>query len=50
MKIYGIDNNTRSDPKKTLAQQSRVKIDAVEIDEQLLLPHLNQFYNNIYSR
>ncbi len=44
----GINNKERVDPKVTMADQSRVKIDAVEVDEDLLLPHLSQFYNKVF--
>jgi hypothetical protein len=32
-----------------MAQQSDVKIDAVEVDQDLLLPHLSQLYNTVYT-
>lgn len=31
-----------------MAHQSRVKIDAIEVDEDLMLPHLSQFYNEVF--
>jgi hypothetical protein len=31
-----------------MSQRSRVKIDAVEVDEDLMLPHLLQFYNEVF--
>lgn len=43
----GIDNTKRLNPNLTMKEQSTIKIDAIEIDEQLMLPHLNQFYNDI---
>lgn len=44
----GIDNQKQPDPKKSMADQSMIQIDAIEVDEILLLPHLNQFYRNIF--
>lgn len=44
----GIDNQKKLNPTQTLNQQSNIRIDAVEIDDQLLLPHLDQFYNKVY--
>lgn len=43
----GIDNQKKIDPALTMAQQSNIKIDAIEADEDLLLPHLNQIYREI---
>jgi hypothetical protein len=45
----GIDNQVRVDPCKTMAGQSRVLVDAVEIDGDLMLPHLSQFYTKVYQ-
>ncbi len=44
----GIDNTKRLNPSLSMCQQSRVKIDAVEVDEDLMLPHLSQFYNEVF--
>lgn len=44
----GIDNTKRLNPSLSMAQQSAVKIDAVEVDDDLMLPHLNQFYNEAF--
>jgi hypothetical protein len=44
----GINNSKRLNPAQTLKEQSDILIDAVEIDDQLLLPHLDQFYNKVY--
>lgn len=32
----------------SMAEQSRITIDCVEVDKDLLLPHLNQFYHNVF--
>jgi 2-polyprenyl-3-methyl-5-hydroxy-6-metoxy-1,4-benzoquinol methylase len=45
---YGIDNNTKPDATKTLAQQSRVTIDAVECNQDYLWPHIAQFYSRVF--
>lgn len=44
----GIETNKKIDKSLTLLQQSKVVIDAVEVDEDLMLPHLNHIYNEIY--
>lgn len=44
----GIDNTKKLDPTLSLNQQSRLRIDCVEVDPDLMLPHLNQLYNNIF--
>lgn len=45
----GVDNKAKLNPSLTIKEQSGIKIDAVEIDEQLLLPHLNHFYNDVFT-
>ena len=45
----GIDNLKRIDPSKTLAELSNLKIDAVEADKDLMLPHLNQIYTTTFA-
>lgn len=44
----GIDNKKKIDHTLTLSQLSSIKIEAVEVDEDLMLPHLKDLYNNIY--
>ena len=44
---YGIDNTKKPDPTRTLAEQSRVVIDAVESNPDYLWPHLAQFYRKV---
>jgi hypothetical protein len=44
----GIDQTKRPDPCKTLAEQSRVAVDAVEVNRNYLWPHLCQFYRHVY--
>jgi SAM-dependent methyltransferase len=44
----GIDNQKRLNPSLSMAQQIRVKIDASEVDKDLMLPHLFQFYNEVF--
>ena len=44
----GIDNTKKIDNTKTLAELSSIKIDAVEADTDLMLPHLPHLYNKVY--
>lgn len=44
----GIDNKKRIDHSLTLKELSSINIDAVEADEDLMLPYLKDIYNNIY--
>src|SRR5436309_9272819 len=44
----GMDFSKRPDPAATLAQQSRIAVDAVESNPDYLWPHISQFYRNIY--
>ena len=44
----GIDNKNHIDPSKSMVEQSRIKIDAIEADKDLLLPHLSHLYNNVF--
>ena len=44
----GIDNQKKIDPSLTLAEQSNIKVDAVEVDADLMLPHLDQIYSKVY--
>jgi SAM-dependent methyltransferase len=44
----GIDNKKKLDPKKSLKDLSHILIDAVEVDEDLILPHLSHLYTTIY--
>lgn len=44
----GIDNTKKIDPSKTMVEQSVIRIDAIEADKDLLLPHLPQFYNRVF--
>jgi 2-polyprenyl-3-methyl-5-hydroxy-6-metoxy-1,4-benzoquinol methylase len=43
----GIDNKKQLNANLTMAQQSRISIDAIEVDTDLLLPHLSHLYNNV---
>lgn len=45
----GVNTQARVDPAKMLKEQSQIDIDCVEIDDDLLLPHLTHFYNNIFK-
>lgn len=45
----GIDNSKKLKSSVMMKEQSKVKIDCVEIDDDLIFPHLNNFYNNIYK-
>lgn len=44
----GIDNTKKLDPARSMKEQSNISIDAVEVDADLMLPHLSQFYNKVY--
>lgn len=44
----GIDNTKKINPSISLKEQSRIEMDAVEIDPDLMLPHLSHIYNHIY--
>ena len=44
----GIDNTKKINPAISLKEQSQIQIDAVEVDPDLMLPHLSQIYNDIY--
>ena len=44
----GIDNTKKINSAKLLKDQSDILIDAVEIDPDLMLPHLSQIYNEVY--
>jgi 2-polyprenyl-3-methyl-5-hydroxy-6-metoxy-1,4-benzoquinol methylase len=44
----GIDNKKKIDAEKFLNQQSSITIDAVEVDPDLMLPHLSGIYNKVY--
>jgi hypothetical protein len=46
---YGIDNSVRPNPTHSLAEQSRIAIDAVECNPNYLWPHLTQFYRQVFS-
>jgi SAM-dependent methyltransferase len=43
----GVNNKRRIEPTKTLREQSQIKIDALEVDEDLMLPHLSHLYDKI---
>lgn len=43
----GIAPSHKADPTKTLAQQSRLQIDAVEVERDFLWPHLSHLYRNV---
>ena len=44
----GISNTKRLQSDKTLRELSEVTIDAVEVDADLMLPHLPHLYTNVY--
>lgn len=44
----GVDNTRRIDPAISIKEQSNITIDAVEVDPDLMLPHLQQFYSNVH--
>lgn len=44
----GIDNKKKIDNTLTLKQLSSMKVDAVEIDKDLMLPYLEDLYEHIY--
>jgi len=45
----GIDNSKNINPDYKLRELSKIVIDAVEVDKELLLPHLDQIYNHVYN-
>lgn len=45
----GINNQVQLKPQLKMKDQSRIKIDAVEIDNDLLLPHLDHIYNKVIN-
>lgn len=44
----GLDISRRIEPSRSLKEQSRLNIDAVEVDADLLMPHLEHFYRHVY--
>ena len=44
----GIDNTKKPDPNRTLAEQSRIAIDAIEVNPSFQWPHISQFYRHVY--
>ena len=49
LEYIGIDDQKRFNPELTMAQQSKVHIYAIEVDKDLLLPHLSQVYNEVFA-
>lgn len=45
----GINKTASLNPSLTMREQSDIIIDAVEIDKQLLLPHLPHIYRKVYN-
>jgi hypothetical protein len=45
----GIDNKRRPNPLRTMCEQSRITIDAVESNPDYLWPHIKQIYHEVYS-
>jgi SAM-dependent methyltransferase len=44
----GLDTSKRVEPSLPLKMQSSLTIDAVEIDSDLILPHLDQLYSEVF--
>jgi SAM-dependent methyltransferase len=44
----GVPTSAAPDPTRTLAQQSEVAVDAVEIQKTYLWPHIDQFYRKVF--
>lgn len=44
----GINKQKKLNPLLSMVQQSHVKMDAIEVDEDLMMPHLSQFYNEVF--
>jgi hypothetical protein len=44
----GIDHAKRPDPRRTMAQQSRIAIDALDANPAYQWPHVAQFYRHCY--
>ena len=45
----GIDTAKAPNPRATMAEQSRIHIDAVDINPDYTFPHLDQFYSRIFE-
>lgn len=45
----GIDNTLKIDPSKSMLQLSSITIDACEADIDLMLPHLSQIYQTVFT-
>jgi hypothetical protein len=45
----GLDERRRPDPRRTIAEQSRVILDAVECNPDFMWPHIAQIYTNVFS-
>jgi hypothetical protein len=44
----GVDLRERPDPARTLAGQSRLRVDAVEVEAALMLPHMKHIYGEVF--
>lgn len=44
----GIDNRKKVNSELSLTDQSNITVDGIEADKDLMLPHLNQIYSQIY--
>lgn len=44
----GVPNDAKADPARSLASQSRLTIDAVEVEPDFLWPHLSQIYRTVH--
>jgi hypothetical protein len=47
--FLGVPASRRPDPAKTLAEQSDIAIDAVEVQPDYMWPHIPQFYRHVYQ-
>ena len=46
---HGVPTDVRADPAKTLAQQSKLVIDAVESNPDYLWPHIPHLYRQVFQ-
>lgn len=45
---FGIDASKKIDHKSSMMQQSNLQMDAIEVDDTLMLPHLSHFYDKVH--
>jgi len=45
----GVDTSQRISPDKKMRDQSCIRVDAVEVDADLMLPHMDHFYSEVFQ-